>query len=143
MELTPAEIAENERIRKLPVIKELHKMDEEIVKDLDGLKQGQKELNSKVEIGFEKGRKRMDSIESDVREIKEIMLENNRKRDKQHQETLDKISNNEIQRLEKKVDDSKEIVRTVNHRIWRILELILASVFSIGATAFLIKSGIA
>ena len=72
--LTPEQIAaQDDQIKQLPTIKKLEQSDQEIIRDLEGLQNGQMILDKKVEVGFEKGRKRMDGIEGEMREIKDEM----------------------------------------------------------------------
>jgi len=133
--LTPAEIAENERIKNMPVIKELHS-------DLEGLKEGQEKLNDKVDSGFEKGRKRMDSMEVDIKEIKNIILAGEKKRDEQHNETLRTISDNEIIRLQKKIEERDAEVKTNDSRVWEVTKIGLTAIVSIVITILLVKFGL-
>jgi archaellum component FlaC len=71
MELSPEQVALNGRVTELPVIIGLHEKNKKIIDDLEGLKEGQTILDRKVETGFEKGRKRMDGIEGELREVKD------------------------------------------------------------------------
>ena len=72
--LTPEQIAaHDDQIKQLPTIQKLEQSDQEIIKDLEGLQNGQMILDKKVEVGFEKGRKRMDGIEGEMRELKDEM----------------------------------------------------------------------
>jgi hypothetical protein len=64
MELSPEQVALNERVVALPAVKEIHN-------DLEGLKVGQQMLDEKVDKGFVKGTKRMDGIEGEMKEVKD------------------------------------------------------------------------
>jgi predicted nuclease with TOPRIM domain len=64
--MTPQEEALNNQICVLPVITDLQAKDEEIIKDLEGLQKGQKN----IEMRLDKGAERMDGIEGELKDLK-------------------------------------------------------------------------
>ena len=63
--LTPQQEALNGQVCELPVIKNLQAKDDEIIEDLEGLKEGQDGLNKRLD----KGTERMNGIEGKVQNL--------------------------------------------------------------------------
>ena len=64
--MTPQEEALNGQVCNLDVIKDLQAKDDEIIEDLEGLKDGQEDINSRLD----KGAVRMDGIEDELKDLK-------------------------------------------------------------------------
>jgi len=82
------------QIKLTDTVKSLHSRDEEIITDLNDLKEGQEQLNTKVNSGFEKGRKRMDEIEDKMK----IGFES----------IVSAINNKELKELREEIRDTKQ-----------------------------------
>jgi len=138
----PEIAAIDEQIKQTDTVKLLQERDEEIVKDLEGLKEGQEKINEKVDIGFEKGRKRMDGIEGELKDVKRMLVDSGKKRDEQHTAILNKITDNEIVRLEKKLGEREKQIEKKDSKEWELAKIILTAVISIVITIYLVGTGI-
>lgn len=132
--MEPQIAALDEQIKQTETVKLLQSRDEEIVEDLNDLKEGQIQLNDKVETGFEKGRIRMDGIEGEMKTIKDMILEGDKKRDEQHGAILHKITDNEIARLEKQLNKRDSELEKKDSRIWDAAKIVLTAILSIVTT---------
>lgn len=132
----------DEQIKQTDTIKELQERDEEIVKDLEGLKEGQEKINEKVDTGFEKGRKRMDGIEGDLKNLTQMLTNSDKKRDEQHGAILNKITDNEIVRLEKKLAERDKLIEKKDTKDWDVTKIILGGISLIVVTAYLVGVGL-
>ena len=141
--LTPEQIADLEgKVKQLPIFKKhedditsLKKNDEEIIGDLEGLKEGQKQLEEKVDLGFEKGRVRMDGIEK-------MIKDSDKKRDEQHTEVLNKITDNEITRLTKKLEDKDTKIASQEAKKWDLTRGAAIVFFGLIGAVFLYLIGV-
>jgi len=68
--MTPQQEALNGQVCELPVIKDLQAKDEEIINDLEGLKEGQQN----IEMRLDKGAERMDGIEGELKDLKTELI---------------------------------------------------------------------
>lgn len=132
--MEPEIAAIDEQIKQTETVKKLQERDEEIVKDLEGLKEGQKDINEKVDIGFEKGRIRMDGIEEEVKKVTQMLVDSGKKRDEQHSAVLSKITDNEIAKLERKLADREKLIETKDSKVWDVIKGGIIAIFSIIAT---------
>ena len=132
----------DKQIQETDTVKSLHSRDEEIVKDLEDLKGGQASLNSKVDIGFEKGRKRMDGIEADMKKLTQMFIDRDKKTDAQHTEVMEKITNNEIVKLKKELEDRDRSLEKKDSRVWEASKIALTAIVAIGSTIYLSGIGI-
>jgi len=130
------------QIKQTDTVKSLHDRDDEIVKDLEDLKDGQTKLNDKVDIGFEKGRKRMDGLEDKVETLTKMMIDRDKKSDEQHNAVLNKITDNEMVRMGKMIEDRDKAIEKKDSRLWEIGKIVLTATGSIVATAYLFSLGI-
>jgi len=107
--LTEEQITDLERkIGQLPTIKKLKENDNRIIKDLEGLRKGQEELENDVRTGFEKGRKRMDGMEGEMKEIKTLLINSKLDMDRNHTELKEEIRNDKLKRLEDRLEKKDE-----------------------------------
>lgn len=127
---------------ELPFVQELKAKDEEIIEDLEGLKKGQAQLDQKVETGFEKGRKRMDGIEGELKEVKQSLDGLKDVIIKQHEEIKSKITDNEISRLKTALDERDKAIEKKDGRAWEVIKIGLTAVASIIVTYYLVVSGL-
>lgn len=67
--MTPQEEALNGQVCNLDVIKDLQAKDDEIIEDLEGLKDGQEDINSRLD----KGAVRMDGIEDELKKLSDTV----------------------------------------------------------------------
>ena len=137
--MTPEELEMlNKKIAKLPVIMELQHNDSQIMKELLQLKSGQVDIEDRLD----KGAKRMDGIEGEVRQVREMLTLSDQKRDMQHEEIKNKIVDNEIQRLKRALDDRERRIEVSDSRKWEIIKMIIAAVVGIAAGGFAASIGI-
>ncbi len=104
----------NEKIKNLPVIQDLQKADFEIIKDLEGLKDGQEEINERLD----KGAERMDGIEADVRDLKDIVI-------KGFSDIKDTINTKENEKLRSDIEKMIENKNKNENRVWDIIKIFL------------------
>lgn len=130
------------QLKETDTIKKLQAADVEILDDLEGLRQGQKDLNEKVETGFEKGKKRMDGIEDKVDKIEKMLIESDKKRDEQHAQILNKITDNEITRLQKSLDERDRQIEKKDGRTWEVAKILFTAIVSVVITAYLVSTGL-
>lgn len=140
--MEPEVEALDNQLKQTDTVKQLQTRDEEIVSDLEGLKEGQKQLNDKVELGFEKGRKRMDGIEGELKQVKEMLVDSGKKRDAQHTAILNKITESEISRLEKKLETRENQLEKKDSRVWEVFKIALTAIISIAVTVYLVGAGL-
>ncbi len=134
--MTPEQVAELDKgFRETEVYTEIKDVEAEIIKDLDGLAEGQEKLNSKVDEGFEKGRIRMDGIEK-------MILDSDKKRDEQHNEVLNKITDNEITRLSKKLEEKDSKIASQEAKKWDLTRGAAIVLFGVVAAVFLYLMGV-
>ena len=129
--MTPQQEALNGQVSELDVIKNLQDKDQEIIDDLEGLKEGQKTLEDKVDVGFEKGRKRMDGIEGEMKELRADfksfigMFTNHVSRTEQmHQETKNSIQDHKYQDLQDEKKALKAQIEESKAKKWEILKML-------------------
>lgn len=114
--LTPEQIEHQEiQLNQLPTIKALKEADETLYRELKTLEQGQKSLEDKVDTGFEKGKERMDGMESKIDNLFNLFTSHTQRTEQMHQETKDALKDHKYQDLkeEKKalqaqIDDAKK-----------------------------------
>ena len=113
------------QIKQTDTVKSLHDRDEEIIKDLDGLKEGQAKLNDKVNSGFDKGRKRMDEIEDEMKKGFDNISQS-------HNDLAREIKDTRISDLTKKLDTKASNDSNIkNGVIVGLTLLLLGAVFTI------------
>jgi len=143
--LTEEQITDLERkIGQLPTIKKLKENDNRIIRDLEGLKKGQEELENDVKAGFAKGKETMnshsekisildrkvDTVEANIKEF--IRLQN--------REVIDEVRSDKLKRLEdmlQKKDDELKKKREFMEKIKSgIILIVLGSIASYIAWSF-------
>ena len=140
--MEPAIEALDTQIKQTDTVKSLHERDDEIVKDLEDLKEGQNRLDNKVDAGFDKGRKRMDGLEDKVETLTKMVIDRDKKSDEQHAMVLKTITDNEMVRMGKMIEDRDKAIEKKDSRLWEMGKIVLTATGSIVATAYLFSLGI-
>ena len=112
----------NHQVKQLPVIQELQEQDKQIMDKLNGLETGQEDIEERLD----KGAKRMDGIEGELKEVKAMLRESDTKRDQQHEKIIDKISEKETEKLKSDIRGMMADKKTTEGRIWDILKIFAA-----------------
>jgi len=144
-QLTEAQITDLERkIGQLPTIKKLKENDNRIIKDLEGLKKGQEELEDDMKDGFAKNKETMNShsekisildrkVDTVEANIKEFIRTQNR-------EVIDEVRSDKLKRLEdmlQKKDDELKKKREFMEKIKSgIILIVVGSIASYIAWSF-------
>ena len=110
MENTPPTLEEielNKRIRVLPIIRELQATDKEIIDDLELIKEGQDKINDKVDLGFSKGKDRMDGLESMFKDHISTTKDNHKEAMGAYSDLKTEIRDQKITELKNELKDRK------------------------------------
>ena len=140
--MEPAIAELDTQIKQTDTVKSLHERYDEIVKDLEDLKEGQNRLDNKVDTGFDKGRKRMDGLEDKVETLTKMVVDRDKKSDEQHAMVLKTITDNEMVRMGKMIEDRDKAIEKKDSRLWEMGKIVLTATGSIVATAYLFSLGI-
>ena len=111
-------------------INDLKENDEEIIKDLEGLKDGQHNIN----VRLEKGDNRMDGIEQMIRD-------GDKRRDEQHADVINKIDAKEMGELKAEIRKRNEKDEKDEAKKWDLAKIFLASAVTavVAYVVFLLK----
>ena len=110
MENTPPTLEEielNKRICVLPIIRELQATDKEIIDDLEQIKEGQDKINDKVDLGFSKGKDRMDGLESMFKDHISTTKDNHKETMSAYSDLKTEIRDQKITELKNELKDRK------------------------------------
>lgn len=131
-ELTPAQQAFENQLIESPTVKKLHEADKEIIKDLEGLKSGQKSLGDFVSEGFAKGKDRMDGLETMFKDHINTTKENHRETMSSYTDLKTEIRDQKITELKNELKDRKSSDSSLKNDIIKIAILTV-----IGAVGYL------
>ncbi len=111
--------------------------DEEVIKDLEGLKDGQNDIN----VRLEKGDKRMGSIEGEMKDMKDMIQNGDIKRDEQHAELKQQIQAKEMGELKAEIRKRNEKDEKDEAKKWDLAKIFLASAVTavVAYVVFLLK----
>lgn len=134
--MTPEQIADLDgRVCQLPVIKRLEENDASIIHALDSIKE---DMDSR----FEKGARRMDGIEDELKSLKTMISEGDRKRDEQHANIMNKMDQKENERLKEELLRAIESKRAQDNRIWDVTKIVIGGALTILIGAYMVVTGI-
>jgi len=92
------------QIKQLPTIQKLIEADGKIFHELGVLEQGQQSINTRLD----RGGKRMDGIEAEVKNLKELMTKYFDRAETRHNELKGEIQNGKIQELRNEIKDRQK-----------------------------------
>lgn len=139
-EYTPEQLAQNKIICELPIIDEIKKSESEIIEDLEGLKQGQEEINIKVDNGFSKSKDRMDGLETMFKNHIESTKENHKEAMKTLADLKTEIKDNKLKDLSQDLAKKNEEIAVIKSRVMIGVKMVANTILSIlagGAIVYL------
>lgn len=132
--MTPQEEALNSQLPGLDIIKDLQNTDQEIIDDLEEIKEGQAKINEKVDLGFAKGKDRMDGLEK--------MFENHiTTTEGNHKEAMGAYTDLKTEIKDNKFKDVTQELTKKNEEIKQIKEKFFGAVKMVFNTALSIVAG--
>jgi len=125
--VTPEQLALNERICELPIIAELREKDAEIISDLELIKEGQDKINDKVDLGFAKGKDRMDGLESMFKDHISTTKDNHKETMSAYSDLKTEIRDQKITELKNELKDRKSSDSSLKNDMIKILVVTVIS----------------
>ena len=140
--LSPQEQALNGQVCNLPVIKELQAQDAEIIKDLEGLKDGQIAIDRKVDTGFAKGKERMDGLENMFKNHISRTEEMHKENQSAYSDLKAEIKDNKFKDVTQELKEKNAEIQAIKDKFWGAVKMVANAVLSViagGAIVYFFK----